>query len=135
MEPSSVQPSTVLIATCYRPPATNHLLQTSCYNHLLLLLLLLISREENPSRYRIRTPLRRGGGGGEVRTAFCPSTHYSIYIEDKSNKGRDLDFDEANRHTQLFFQFFLQEHFYFYQPIQLYVVAISLLIFLEYMYR
>ena len=55
LEPSSLQPSTVL--------HHRHLLQTTCYNHLLILHLL-ISRKENAIRNRLRTPSPFLAGGG-----------------------------------------------------------------------
>ena len=75
-EQSSLHPSTVL-HHC-------HLLQTTCYNHLLLLLHLLISREENPSSNRLGTPLSQGVGawGWDVRKAFGLPTHYRMRLSD-----------------------------------------------------
>ena len=87
-----------IIATCYRPPATDHLLQTTCYrpsatDHLLQTISFYsytYSSPENPSSNRLRTPVSRGGGGGggegeksEVRSqksegpsALQPTTPY-----------------------------------------------------------
>ena len=66
LEPSSLHPSTVL--------HHRHLLQTTCYNHLLLLLHLLVSRKENTSSNMLGT--RRAFG------ALQPTTEYEL----KQNK-------------------------------------------------
>ena len=64
LEPSSLQPSSVL--------HHRHLLQTTCYNHLLLLL---ISRKENRSKNRLRNPLSTGLRRQKALRPFNPLQH------------------------------------------------------------
>ena len=76
LEQSSLHPSTVL--------HHRHLLQTTCYNHLLLLLHFLSSRKENPGSNRLGTPLK-GGGGEMPEGPSGPSTHHRIYVPSLSS--------------------------------------------------
>ena len=81
LEPSYLQPPSVL--------HHRHLLQTTCYNHLLLLL---TSREENRSRNKLRTPLSRGL---RSQKGFRPTTGYTYInnvntIESRKTNGSKI---------------------------------------------